>query len=239
MSQLSEVTQRLRETLLTGAFEPGEKVAEVAVAERLGVSRTPARLAMAALEQEGLLVRTPHRGVTVREFTLQEVTDAILVRGQLEGMAARLAAERGIEPATAERMDAILAEAEGILRQPDFGLADRTRWIELNREFHDCVLTAADNQPLSDTIDQISRVPLAAANAIVFNRLDLGKGHNQIASAHDDHRRVLQAIRERQGARAEAIMREHAHRSAENKRENFREIKTNSARALPGVTLVR
>jgi GntR family transcriptional regulator of vanillate catabolism len=239
MSQLSEVTQRLRESLLAGDFGPGEKLGEVTVAERLGVSRTPARLAMAALEQEGLLVREPHRGVTVRAYTLDEVTDAILVRGQLEGMAARLVAERGLDERSVQLLEDTLAEAETLLAKADFRIADRTRWIELNQIFHACLIEAAGNQPLADAIHQVSLIPLAAANAIVFNQLDRGLGHGQLASAHDDHRRVLQAIRDRQGMRAESIMREHAQRSADNKRHNFSDLKKQSAASLPGVALVR
>lgn len=239
MSQLGEITQRLRECLLAGDFAPGGKLGEVAVAERLGVSRTPARLAMAALEQEGLLVRMPHRGVKVREFTLEEVTDAILLRGQLEGMAARIVAERGLDEIHVERLEDTLSEAERVLRKTDFGLPDRTRWIELNQAFHACLIEAAGNQPLADAFRQVSLIPLASANAIVFNRQEGGKGRGQLAAAHDDHCRVLHAIRHREGSRAEAIMREHAHKSADNKRHNFAELKGRKLGHIPGLALVR
>ena len=239
MSHLNEVTQRLRESLLAGDFTPGEKLREIAVAERLGVSRTLARLAMSTLEQEGLLVRMPHRGVTVRAFTVDEVTDAILVRGQLEGMAARLAAERGLSDQNDERMQAALKEAETILEKPELRIGDRTRWIDLNQAFHQALIEAADNQPLAETIRQVSLIPLAAANAIIFNHYDRGKGKGQIAAAHEDHQRVLHAIRNREGMRAESIMREHAHKSADNKRQNVADLKRDKPDGLPGLALVR
>jgi GntR family transcriptional regulator of vanillate catabolism len=97
-SQSMRAILRLRELLLSGAFETGARMSELPLVERLGVSRTPLRLALATLEHEGLLELMPGGGYAVRSFTRADIDDAIDLRGILEGTAARFAAERGIEP---------------------------------------------------------------------------------------------------------------------------------------------
>ena len=80
--------------LLRGDFQPGERLSELPLVARLGVSRTPIRLALDRLAHEGLLEASPTGGFVVRAFTIEDVWDAIETRGVLEGAAARLAAER-------------------------------------------------------------------------------------------------------------------------------------------------
>ena len=94
-SQMMRALLRLRELILSGEFEPGERMSELPLVERLGVSRTPLRLALATLEHEGLLRSLSGGGYAVREFTQADIRDAIELRGVLEGTAARFAAERG------------------------------------------------------------------------------------------------------------------------------------------------
>ena len=84
--------------LLRGDFKPGERLSELPLVARLGVSRTPIRLALDRLANEGLLEIWPTGGFVVRAFTLTDVYDAIAMRAVLEGTAARLAAERLEDP---------------------------------------------------------------------------------------------------------------------------------------------
>src|SRR3954453_13013958 len=95
-TQIMRAQLRLRELLLSGEFEPGARMSELPLVDRLGVSRTPLRLALAALEHEGLLRVLPGGGYVVREFTRADIDDSIELRGVLEGTAARFAAERGV-----------------------------------------------------------------------------------------------------------------------------------------------
>src|SRR5881394_1138954 len=85
---------RLREMLFRGEFQHGERLSELPLSARLGVSRTPIRLALERLAHEGLLEPSRSGGFVVREFTVDAVWDAIEIRGILEGTGARLAAER-------------------------------------------------------------------------------------------------------------------------------------------------
>ncbi|MGH2885354.1 MAG: GntR family transcriptional regulator, partial [Solirubrobacteraceae bacterium] len=75
----------LREQILSGEFKPGERMSELRLVERLGVSRTPLRLALSSLEHEGLLQAIPTGGYAVREFTQTDIRQAIELRGVLEG----------------------------------------------------------------------------------------------------------------------------------------------------------
>src|SRR5512143_3757926 len=94
-SQSTRSLLRLRELILNGEFQAGARMSELPLVERLGVSRTPLRLALAELEHEGLLRSLSRAGYAVREFTQDDIRDAIELRGVLEGTAARFAAERG------------------------------------------------------------------------------------------------------------------------------------------------
>jgi GntR family transcriptional regulator of vanillate catabolism len=237
---LDHLTQTLRERILDGAFEPGAAVREMAVADTLGVSRTLARLALGVLEQEGLLIREPNRGFRVRSYSLDEVADAIEVRGELEALAARLAAERGLAASLHARFSAVLAESERLTGQGFADLAARSRWIDLNAAFHDGIVEAAGNGALAESIRHVCRVPLAGPRAIVFNRTLPDNGLPQVRAAHDDHVQILDAILNRQGQRAASLIREHAYRSARNKRANVHALHEAQPRpTLPGLALVR
>src|SRR5260370_24031317 len=93
-SQTLRALLEMRDLLLRGAFRPGERLREVPLAARLNVSRTPLRLVLDRLEHEGLLTARPKGGFLASAFTVQDLHDAIDVRGALEGMGARYAAER-------------------------------------------------------------------------------------------------------------------------------------------------
>ena len=91
-SQTARVQLRLRELILGGELKPGARIAELTLVERLGASRTPIRMALVRLQEEGLLEALPHGGFAVKDFSEADIHDAIELRGTLEGLAARHAA---------------------------------------------------------------------------------------------------------------------------------------------------
>ena len=102
-----EVCARIREAILRGELKPGEKLAEIALAERFSVSRTPVREAIRQLEVEGLAVRTRYLGATVRQLTPADILDLLDLREVLEGLVAgnankNIAFDLGISPRTVE-----------------------------------------------------------------------------------------------------------------------------------------
>src|ERR1700688_4087771 len=93
-SQTARATLLLREMVIDGHFRPGERIKEIPLVSKLGVSRIPLRLALERLSHEGLIEVRPTRGFVVQQFSTTDIYDAIELRGSLEGTAARLAAER-------------------------------------------------------------------------------------------------------------------------------------------------
>ncbi len=114
-----QAIQQLRKLLLCGTFAPGERVTEAALAERLGISRTPIRQALPALCQEGLLVQAGNHGYAARRFSQQESLDALAVRALIKGMAARTVAEQGAPAALLATLRACLGEGDRILSSRD------------------------------------------------------------------------------------------------------------------------
>jgi GntR family transcriptional regulator of vanillate catabolism len=203
------VALRLREMILRGDLAPGERLAEVALAERLGVSRTPIRQALPALAREGLLAAAGRRGYVVRSFSPQDVLDAIETRGLLEGLAARRIAERGATPELIRSLKDCLAEGDAILAKRRFESADEQRYGDMNGRFHALIVDGAASRIVADTLAGNDHVPFASARAVAFSR-DLSELVPILNYAHRQHHVIVQALENREAARAEALMREHA-----------------------------
>src|ERR1700733_11923607 len=114
-SLVARATLGLREMLLRGAFRPGQRIPEIPLSVKLGVSRTPLRLAFEKLEHEGLIKALPHSGFAPNEFTIADIWDAIETRGILEGASARLATERLKDPAQLDPLRKINRTMEEML----------------------------------------------------------------------------------------------------------------------------
>ena len=95
VSQTVRAQLALRDQILTGGLRPGERISELQAVETTGASRTPVRMALVRLEEEGLLEAIPSGGFMVKAFSERDILDSIELRGTLEGLAARFAAERG------------------------------------------------------------------------------------------------------------------------------------------------
>ncbi|MBK8063820.1 MAG: GntR family transcriptional regulator [Betaproteobacteria bacterium] len=122
--QVEKVTLQLRQMIMSGEFAPGARIAEIPLAQRLGVSRTPVRLALGLLEQESLVVSSPRRGFVVREITISEIVDAFDVRGALEALACQRALEHGLDGATRAALMDCVAEGDRLLAKGHFDEAD-------------------------------------------------------------------------------------------------------------------
>lgn len=239
-SQFDRATEALRALVLRGVFPLGVKLPEAMVAEMIGVSRTPARLAMAALERDGLLVRLPRRGFRLRSFSLDEVVEAIEVRGELEAIAARVVAERGLRLEARASLEDGIARAEDILKERFFNAEQRRAWCLMNESFHMALVDASGMLPLRAAYKQVNLVPLASPRDTIFNVAEPELLHRQLTAAHEDHQRILRALLDRHSMRAAALMREHAYRSGENKRRNFPHIDMQTMVVeTPGVALVQ
>jgi GntR family transcriptional regulator, vanillate catabolism transcriptional regulator len=214
-SQTTRVLMGLRERIFSGALRPGERLAEVALAESLGASRTPVRLALAELEREGLVVAVPSGGFAVRAFTVREIEDAIALRGTLEGMAARLVAEHGLPRRLARALGECLAAGDSAVAE-----GNEQGYAEMNARFHALILDASENAALIRAMAQVSALPFASASALVPDARTSAARRALLGQAHHQHHLLVEALAAGQGARAEALAREHA----ENARRNLRLI---------------
>lgn len=236
-SQTLRAQLALRDLVLSGQIKPGERLSELAIVERIGVSRTPVRAALMILAQEGLVEPIPSGGFVVRAFSDREVLEAIEIRGTVEGLAVRLAAERGV-PSTAlaplrdlvERLDAVVAEAP---RQPEAFEA----YVELNARFHREVVALADSRLVERQLERVMTLPFASPSAFVLAQSQMAEALQILAIAQDQHRCIVEAISGREGARAEALMREHARLSGRNLALALRSKRTLDL--VPGSALIR
>jgi GntR family transcriptional regulator of vanillate catabolism len=200
----------LREMVLRGEFGPGERISEIPLSRRLGVSRTPIRLALERLAQEGLLEPTGTGGFRVREFTVRDIWDAIEARGVLEGAAARLAAERLTDFRELDPLRRIDNELEKLSRNSIVhghppSSDEMIRYADLNGAFHAALIDLAKSPMLRWALERIQSIPFASPTTVVPSRSVDG---TLIAQAQ--HAALLDAIGNREGARAENLAKEHA-----------------------------
>jgi GntR family transcriptional regulator of vanillate catabolism len=235
-SQSVKAQLRLREMILAGELPGGARIAELALVERLGVSRTPIRAALMRLEQEGLLQALPNGGYAVRTFSERDVADAIELRGTMEGLAARLAAERGVAAVVLAEARACLADIDRLLEIPALDDEAFTRYVDLNQRFHSLLSEMCGSPVLARELERVVNLPFASPSAFVVVQADSPRARDMLIVAQDQHRQVLDAIERREGARAEGIMREHSRLAQRNLREA---VQVPDPQRMPGVRLIR
>lgn len=204
------VVSILRDKIVSGEFPTGVRLAEIPTADLLGVSRTPVRIAFRALEQEGLLIKLPRRGYMVREVTQSDISGSIEVRGVLEGLAARQAAEKGLDDATKEQLKCCLIEGDALFAKGHISEQDIEAYNLLNKRFHQLILTASGNPAIQSAMQLNEHLPFASVSALAFNPEQLEREYRRFNYAHMQHHAVFEALVKGQGARSEAVMREHA-----------------------------
>ncbi len=217
LSQTEKAQQELRELILAGELNPGARISELWLVERLSVSRTPVRAALQRCHAEGLLAEHPNGGYVVRQFTPDDILDAIELRGTLEGLAARLAAERGVSSALLSAMQQAVDEIDQCLALEDSPHLFST-FVLNNAKFHDALHRATPSHLIAEQLAKAASLPFASPSAFVRVQAGGTAGRDMIVLANAQHRALLEAIRHREGSRAEALMREHARIAKQNLR---------------------
>ncbi len=144
------VFNTLRQAILRGEFKPGERLMEIQLANRLGVSRTPIREAIRKLELEGLVLMIPRRGAVVADITEKSLLDVLEVRRALEELAVQLACDR-ITLEEIEKLEETGEEFEKVLNTE----SDITKIAEADVRFHDIIYMATDNQKLINLLSNL------------------------------------------------------------------------------------
>lgn len=185
----------IRDRIITLKLAPGSVIEETRLREDLGLGRTPIREALQRLAHENLVTFVPHRGTFVCDINLTDLHRLTELRVELEGYAARLAAERASARDRAV-MEALMAELDGIDE------ADVDNLMRLDQRIHRQVYEATRNAFLQATLEETFNLSLR----IWFLGLDRGV---RLKQAVEEHRQLLQAIVSRDGEKAESVMRRH------------------------------
>ncbi|WP_413455156.1 GntR family transcriptional regulator [Glutamicibacter sp. FR1] len=188
------VHAQLKDDLLQGAFQPGDALREVALAERFGVSRTPVREALTRLLHEGLLERRA-RGLFVKEIDPEQIMQVYDLRILLEGPAAQEAASVRTE-VDLMRLQA-LVDRDRALAEPD----DATR-LATNIEFHRALWRAAHSPVLEDLLERLATHQIHAPSST----LSVG---SRWTESLDEHQRIVDHVRERDSAKASVLIQKH------------------------------
>ncbi|MTH35944.1 FCD domain-containing protein [Paracoccus limosus] len=215
-TQTARAAMTLRDMIIDGRLRPGERYTETQLAEMLEMSRTPIRAALQRMTDEGLLTAQTGGGYFIRQLSRDEIAETIELRGMIEGMCARLLAERGIAAVALAELVDLLGEFDLLLGDDDFGCAHLPAYERLNARFHDALVAATGSALLAQEVARANARPFASASALVGMYESDRAARRHLLIGQDHHRAVVDAIRDRQGARAEAIMREHGRLSLRN-----------------------
>ena len=186
----------VREAVLTRELRPGERVTVRPLSERLGISPTPVKAALAILEREGFLVSRPHSGYFVAELTAADLRDLYELRSAVDTLAARDLA-RSRPPELLARLGELLEGQRIALEDGDIG-----RYAELDREFHALIWQASPNRRLLAIADLLGAQLQLGQNVTVSvpGRPEASLG---------EHREILDALRSGDTAAAEQATRRH------------------------------
>lgn len=205
-SAADELAGRISEAVMNGDIAVGTWLRQEALAERFAVSRQPVREALRSLQAYGIVEIHPHRGALVRRPSGREIREAYLVRAELEGLAASLAAERATDEelgrlrAADARFEELVDDAEG---DPSVATPDLGRWTAANNAFHEAILDAAGARMLASTVEGLHRaVPRSLTGPALRTRRLLRRNVVQ-------HQRVRAAIEAGDPDAAREAMREH------------------------------
>ncbi len=192
------VFQTLRNAIITGELQPGERLMETQLAEKLGVSRTPIREAIRKLELEGLVIMVPRKGAQVAQFTEKDIQDVLEVRAALEALAAKLACKR-MDDRSFLKLQLAIAEYSYAAKNKDL-----ETMIEKDVEFHDIICNATQNDKLiqlfTNLKEQVNRY-----------RITYLKNVEDSDTVEAEHLAILEALKNKDEEVASALASQHIH----------------------------
>ena len=189
-SLTDEIADMVRDRILKGEYEIGEKIKETQIANELRVSRTPIREAFKLLENEGLIDYIPNRGCFAKGFTKQDVDDIYAVREALE----KLAVERSVERITPEELKEL--EEQWDLMEFYSKKKDEKKVLELNSSFHDIIYAAARSRFMAQVLRSYKEYIEKTRKAVLYNQ-------SYLEAILKEHRKILDAMKA--GNKEEAV----------------------------------
>ncbi|WP_201864293.1 GntR family transcriptional regulator [Microvirga soli] len=190
------IVARVRDMIIEGELAPGTRLHEGNLGKMLGVSRTPLREALKFLVSEGLLELSPGRGAVVRQFSAKDVHDSLIVLGNLEGLAGRLACEHAT--------DAEIGEVRQLHdRMMDmYEKRDRLPYFKLNQSIHSAILRLSKNEALV-SVHNVLQARLKRIRYIG------NEGPEKWAGAVADHEEMINALKARDADRLSKVLTDH------------------------------
>jgi len=186
----------LRDAIVSGELKPGERLMEVALAEKMGVSRTPVREAVRRLEMEGLVTMTPRKGTHVAEITVKDIMDVLEVRAALDKLATELAAKRA-KPEHKRQLENIHKQYIACLQKQNL-----TGAIKKDVEFHEVIYSAAGNSKLTGVASSLRE-------QIYRFRVLYMKDFSNAEEVLKEHQAILEALQEGNSEIAGRLAEEH------------------------------
>ncbi len=190
------VFQTLRNAIIQGEFQPGERLMEITLANKLGVSRTPVREAIRMLELEGLVVMIPRKGAEVANITVKDLKDALEVRMALEALSVRLACERITEKGKEDLKNSCMAFKEAINSKLVPAI------VACDEAFHNSIYKASENQKLINMAHNLRE-------QVYRYRVEYVKDFSYHDNLIREHDLITMAILKGDKDTAEKIMNEH------------------------------
>ncbi|WP_282027025.1 GntR family transcriptional regulator [Limimaricola cinnabarinus] len=207
---VKKAVTELRTMIINGELSVTERITESSVAALLGMSRTPARMALSQLETEGLLLKLEGRGYKIRPFSFRDLEMAAEVRAAIEGVAAARLALAGPSEETSAAIERSIAMTEGVLGFDHLTRREIAVYQEANDIFHSTIATACGNDFVPLSLEKISSIPIVAPGAFAEVEGMAQAELLRMTVGHTQHVIIWDAIRAGDPIRAENMMREHA-----------------------------
>lgn len=207
------VFNTLREAILKGDLEPGERLMELDLARKLGVSRTPIREAIRKLELEGLVKMAPRKGAEVAEITLDDLTDVLEVRKNLEDLAVELSCKK----ATAEDIEQMRICHENF--REALNSENLTVMAEADEAFHNVIYKTTRNRRLIQILNNLRE-------QMYRYRLEYIKDKNKRKTLVEEHAKILETISNRNAEEAKKAIRTHINNQEKTIIVNITDAKT-------------
>ena len=191
-----KVFQQLKNSILAGEFENGAELREIALAKKLGVSRTPVREALRQLEQEGLVEIYPNRGAYVKGITYKDVEDIFRIRARLEGLCAEMAVS-SITHEQLDKLDEIILLSKFYEEKKDM-----EHLLKMDRQFHEVLFESCGSKMLEHQLKDYHQYVQKA-------RLRSLKRQERAKKSTQEHEEILLAIKDRDAKRADELATRH------------------------------
>lgn len=202
------VFHTLRNAILTGDIEPGERLMEIKLAQKLGVSRTPIREAIRKLELEGLVVMAPRRGAQVAKITENDMTEVLEVRAVLEGLAVELACEKVTKQQVAQMHVEMVAFEKAVQGNDAVAIAAQ------DVKFHDTIYHATGNRRLVQILNNLRE-------QMYRYRMEYIKDENKRQELVKEHENIVKAIEQGDKKKAKEYINLHIHNQEKSILENL------------------